>query len=122
MKYEEMESVVGELISKLTLLNKKMEENDYENVAIAALDARKLFEDFREHLPMIKLIRSEAIMQDDWNLIREVVGEPELERETIRVQDFAEKHLTDHFSEIEDIVFRAEKKFHLQKQLKKQGT
>lgn len=52
-------------------------------------------------------------------MIREAVGDPDLERETIKVPDFQEKHLSDYFTEIEEIVFRAEKKFQLQKKLKK---
>jgi len=106
-----METLVQENMTKLTMLNKKLSENDFDQVAEVALLARANLEAFREHLPMIKYIKSEAIMPEDWNLIRDSVGKPDLERDQIKVASFTEEKLSEHFAEIEDIVFRAEKKF-----------
>jgi hypothetical protein len=68
---------------------------------------------------MISYITSEAITPEDWQLIREAVGKPDLERDQISVNRFAEENLTAHEEEVQDIVFRAEKKFQLTKKLKK---
>lgn len=48
------------------MLNKKLAENDFDEVATVALDVRKELEEFRENLPMIKLIKSDAITAEDW--------------------------------------------------------
>ena len=113
-----MEAFVGATISQLTLLNKKLNE-DYDDVANVALEARKKLEDFREHLPMIKCITSDAITAEDWGLIRDECDKPDMEKDQVSVSNFKEYGLDQHFEAIEEIVFRAEKKYQLQKKLKK---
>lgn len=106
-------------MTKLHLLNKKLEEADFADVAEVALVAKEELANFREHLPMIKYIKSEAIMTEDWNMIKDVVGKQDLERDQITVKNFETDRLIDFFDDIQEIVFRAEKKFALQKKLKK---
>ena len=79
------------------MLNKKMSENDFDAVAEVAIQAKQNLDAFREHLPMIKYIKSEAIMPEDWQMIREAVGKPDLERDQIKVSSFTEEKLTEHF-------------------------
>jgi dynein heavy chain len=116
--YETMETTVQQTIQTLTVLFKKLNE-EYDDVAQVALKVRGNLEEFREHLPLIKCITSEAITPEDWGFIRDAVGKPEMERDQITVISFGEYDLAAHFEEIEEITFRAEKKFQLQKKLKK---
>ena len=64
--YEDIDSAVQKNFSWLTTLNKKLAENDFDDVAQVAMDVRKELEEFRENLPMIKLIKSDAITAEDW--------------------------------------------------------
>jgi hypothetical protein len=70
-------------------------------------------EAFREHLPLIKCITSEAVSDEDWNEIKNLVGRDDLERESITVTGFAEFKLHDFVVDIEEILSRAEKKHQL---------
>jgi hypothetical protein len=90
-------------------------------VAAVAMDVRGQLEEFRVNLPMIKLIKSDAITQEDWAYIKEAVGKPDLERDQVTVKSFGEEsdNLLKYEKEIDDIVMRAEKKFVLTKKLKK---
>lgn len=63
--YEEMESTVSNNIITLSNLFKKLNE-DYDEVAQVALVVRGKLEEFREDLPMIKYITSEAMLAEDW--------------------------------------------------------
>jgi len=85
------------------------------------MDVRGQLEEFRVNLPMIKLIKSDAITQEDWAYIKEAVGKPDLERDQVTVKSFGEEsdNLLKYEKEIDDIVMRAEKKFVLTKKLKK---
>jgi len=58
--YEEMESTVSNNILTLSNLFKKLNE-EYDEVAQVAIVVRGKLEEFREELPMIKYITSEAI-------------------------------------------------------------
>ena len=78
-------------------------------------ELKKKIEDFRENLPLIKCIMSEAIHQEDWEEIKTVTKKPELERDTLTVNKFKEEGLMDFLPDIEDITTRAEKKFQLTK-------
>jgi len=78
---------------------------------------RHKLEAFREHLPLIKCITSEAITEEDWTEIKTLVKRDDLERDTITVQGFPEFELHKYLNEIDDITSRAEKKFQLSKKL-----
>ena len=97
-------------------LQKKLDE-DYGEAADCAGELKKKIEEFRENLPLIKCIMSEAIHQEDWQEIKEVTGKPELERDTLTVNKFEDEKLMDFLPDIEDITNRAEKKFQLTKKL-----
>ena len=74
------------------------------------MTARAKLDEFREHLPLIKCIVSKAITSEDWGFIKDAC-KAEIERESITVDRFAEYELHKHFEEIEEITFKAEKKF-----------
>jgi len=98
-------------------LNKKLSE-DYPDVAEVALQLRKNIEEFQEYVPLIKCFCSEAITDEDWKEIQEVVKQPGMEREDVTVEKIKKFELKKNFDEIEEITMRAEKKFSLAKKLK----
>ena len=53
-------------------LYKKLNE-DYPETSEVCLDLRKRIEAFSKNLPLIKCFTSEAIMDEDWREIQEVV-------------------------------------------------
>jgi len=116
--YEQMESNIGQWIMNCFQLNKKMNE-DYPDSADVAVEVRTKLEAFREHMPLIKCITSEAITEEDWNEIKTLTNRDDLERDTITVQGFAEFKLSDYLVEIDEITSRAEKKYQLSKKLQK---
>lgn len=97
-------------------LQKKLDE-DYPDAAECSNDLKKKVEEFRENLPLVKCIMSEAIHAEDWQEIRDVTGKPELERDTLTVSKFEDEKLMDFLPDIEDITNRAERKFQLTKKL-----
>ena len=97
-------------------LQKKLNE-DYGEASDVAGELKKKIEEFRENLPLIKCIMSEAIHAEDWDEIKKVTNRPELERDTLTVIKFESEKLMDFLPEIEDITNRAEKKFQLTKKL-----
>ena len=75
-------------------MNKKLSE-DYPATADVAVSVKQKLEAFREHLPLIKCITSEAISDEDWNEIKLLVDREDLERDTITVMGFSEFKLHD---------------------------
>ena len=71
-----------------------------------------------ENLPLIKCFSSEAITDEDWKEIQDVVKIPNLEREEVTVDKMNRFELNKYIEEIEEIAMRAEKKFSLFKKLK----
>lgn len=67
---------------------------------------------------MIKCFSSEAITDEDWKEIQEVVKIPNLEREELTVEKMNKFELNKYIEEIEEITMKAEKKFSLFKKLK----
>ena len=98
-------------------LNKKLND-DYPDVAEVAMQLRKNIEEFMEFVPLIKCFCSEAITDEDWKEIQEVVKQPTLEREEVTVEKIQKLDFKKNFEEIEEITMRAEKKFSLAKKLK----
>ena len=49
-------------------LNKKLSE-DYEETADVAVKVKERIEEFRDHLPLIKCITSEAMTDEDWGFV-----------------------------------------------------
>lgn len=78
------------------MLNKKLMD-DYDEVAAVALKAREKLEEFREHLPLIKCITSDAITPEDWGLIRDACDKQDMEKDQISVLNFKEYGLDQHF-------------------------
>jgi hypothetical protein len=72
-----------------------------------------------EHLPLIKCFTSEAILEEDWKEIQEVVKTPApIDREDLTVEKMKALELNKYIEEIEEITMKAEKKFNLNKKLK----
>ncbi len=114
--YESMEQNINSWYMACFQLKKKLSE-DYPATADVADKVKQKLEDFREHLPLIKCITSEAVFDDDWTEIRVLVKRDDLERDTITVMNFAEFKLHDYLTEIDEITSRAEKKHQLHKKL-----
>lgn len=91
---------------------------DYPDVAEVAVQLRKNIEEFNEFVPLIKCFCSEAITDEDWKEIQEVVKQPGLEREDVTVEKIKKFEFKKNYEEIEEITMRAEKKFSLAKKLK----
>jgi dynein heavy chain len=97
-------------------LNKKLDE-DFPKTAEVAKEIRSKLDAFRDNLPLIKCITSEAIFEEDWNEIKTACGRDDLERDTITVVNFAEFKLHTFLAQIDEITSRAEKKHQLSKKL-----
>jgi hypothetical protein len=50
-------------------LNKKL-AGDYDETAEVALRVKEKIEVFRDHLPLIKCITSEAMSEEDWTFVQ----------------------------------------------------
>ena len=62
---------------------------EHEEASNVASEVRKIIEEFREHLPLIKCITLPALQDEDWRLIKEVANNDSMEREQITVDKFA---------------------------------
>jgi hypothetical protein len=80
---------------------------------------RGKLQEFCGDLPMIKNITSEAMGVEDWQAIKELIGKTDFEREQVTVKMFNEENLKQYMVEIDEVVFRAEKKHQLYRKLKK---
>jgi hypothetical protein len=72
-------------------------------------------------LPLIKSFTSEAILEEDWKEIQQLVSSVvtgPFERDEIKVLQFKELDLYQFSEEIEEIAMRAEKKWSLAQKLK----
>lgn len=104
-------------------MNKKLAE-DYPDTAEVAKELRSNIDAFSKNLPLIKCFTSEAINDEDWKEIQEVVGKSEglkdtpFEREDVKISDIEAYDLFRYVEDIEDIAMRAEKKFSLAQKLK----
>lgn len=70
--YEYMDQTVSENFGKLTSLNKRLADTEYatsDAVAEVAMAMRGRLDEFRNNLQMISCIKSEALTQEDWQLI-----------------------------------------------------
>lgn len=115
--YESMDSNITAWHLNCFKLNKQLLNEEYNSTAEVAVAVRHKLEAFKEHMPLIKCITSEAITEEDWNEIKTLVKRDDLERDTITVQNFAEFKLHDYLTEIDEITSRAEKKHQLAKKL-----
>ena len=71
-----------------------------------------------EHLPLIKCLTSEAITDEDWREIKEVVNIENFERDEITLESVIKHDLHKYIEDIEEVTMKAEKKFNLNKKLK----
>ena len=71
-----------------------------------------------QHLPLIKCLTSEAITDEDWREIKEVIKQDTFDREEVTVEKIKNLELFKYLEEIEEITMKAEKKFSLNKKLK----
>lgn len=115
--FQEIETTIISNRSLCGTIAKKLEE-DNPDVAEAAQELRGHIDDFRKHLPLIKAMSSEAIMDDDWNTIRVIIGQEALEREDLKLEDMIRDDFAKHLTEIEEVVMKAEKKLSLRNRLK----
>jgi dynein heavy chain len=98
-------------------LNKKLSD-DYPETADAAVELRGTIDVFSKNLPLIKCFTSEAITDEDWKEIVDVVGLETFERDEIRISQFTELDLFRFVDDIEEITMKAEKKYSLAQKLK----
>jgi dynein heavy chain len=117
LSYEEVETTVIQNRSLCNTLAKRLEEDNPE-AADAAHQLRSVIDDFRKHLPLIKCMSSEAIMEDDWEAIKKVVGQEDLERDELNLQQMIDDNFGQYLHEIEEVVMKAEKKLSLRNRLK----
>lgn len=115
--YDHIASKLDQSYDQCSKLYKKLNGDDFEDAANVAIDVKKIIDAFREHLPLIKCITSEAVNDEDWNEMKEVCNQPEMDRETITVTSFEKFGLSKYLDQIEEIHTRAERKFKIQKQL-----
>lgn len=108
-----MESSINQWHMTCFQLNKKLSEDFPDTAAVAVIIKGKL-EKFREYLPLIKCVTSEAIGGEDWDEIKLACGNDSMDRDQITVLSFAELNLQAYFEQIDEITSRAEKKFQLQ--------
>lgn len=107
--YDNMETSIQTWTIGCIKLNKVLDE-DFPKTAEVAKEIRAKLDAFRDYLPLIKCITSEAIFEEDWNEIKTVTNNESLERDTITVVGFAEFKLMSYLTEIDEITSRAEKK------------
>lgn len=115
--YEHMAGKLDQSYDVCTRLYKKLNGDDFEDAANVAIEVKRIIDAFREHLPLIKCITSEAVNDEDWNEMKEVCKQPEMERDTITVNSFEKFGLSKYLELIEEIHTRAERKYKIQKQL-----
>lgn len=85
--------------------------DDFPDTAAVALIIKGKLEKFREFLPLIKCITSEAIGAEDWDEIKVACNNDSMDRDQITVLSFTELKLQTYFEQIDEITSRAEKKF-----------
>lgn len=113
-------SSISQWQSSCFSLYKKLNE-DYPETAEVAQDLRGQIEAFSKNLPLIKSFTSEAILEEDWKEIQQLVSTVvtgPFERDEIKVQQFIDLDLYQFTEEIEEIAMRAEKKWSLAQKLK----
>lgn len=115
--YDEIDRFIREHRASCGSLAKKLEEDNPE-AADAAQQLRERIDDFRKHMPLIKAMKSDAIMEDDWNVIRHIVGQETLEKDDLILEKMIADDFNAHLTEIEEIVMKAEKKLSLRNRLK----
>jgi len=116
-QFQEIETTVIQNRALCGTIAKKLEEDNPE-VSEAAQELRGHIDDFRKHLPIIKAMSSEAIMDDDWNAIKVIITQESLEREDLKLEDMIRDDFASHLTEIEEVVMKAEKKLSLRNKLK----
>jgi dynein heavy chain len=115
---EEIEKKVQQWHTACLHLFKALNEEN-PDAANVATELRHKIEDFMKHLPLIKYLSSEAILDEDWKLIQDAVKIDNLERnEELTLQRMIEEDLNQYIEEIEEISMRAEKKFSLRSKLR----
>jgi len=77
-------------------LNKKLAE-DYEETAEVALRVKEKIEQFRDHLPLIKCITSEAMTEEDWGYVQKAVGNDSIDRDQVTVISFETYKLHEYY-------------------------
>ena len=115
--FQEIEQTVIVNRALCGTLCKKLEEDNPE-AADAAQQLRDQIDEFRKHLPLIKWMSSEAIIEDDWNAIKHLIGQENLEKDDLILQQMIDDDFSKHLVEIEEVVMRAEKKLSLRNRLK----
>jgi dynein heavy chain, axonemal len=85
--YQNMESSIAAWHMVCFQLNKKLAE-DYEETAEVALRVKEKIEAFRNHLPLIKCINTEAMTEEDWGYVQKAVGQDSMDRDQVTVLSF----------------------------------
>ena len=105
---------------------KKDLAEEYPDASDVAQVVKQKIEDFMRYLPLIRCFTSNAIFEEEWKEIQEVVlksdklpAENTFEREDIKIQDIESFNLLEFVEDIDDIAMKAEKKFTLQQNIKK---
>ena len=113
----EIEKSVQEWLQKCHLLNKKLSE-DYPDNASVALQLRTEIDKFAQQLPLIRNLRSEAIIDEDWDEIKQIVGKQDLERnDELKLSQMIQWNFMQYIEDIEEVTMRAQKKYQLKQKL-----
>lgn len=115
--YDEIDKIVRENRQTCSTIAKKLEEDNPE-ASEAAQQLREKIDDFRRHMPLIKAMKSDAIMEDDWNAIRTLIGQENLEKDDLILEKMIADDFNAHLTDIEEVVMKAEKKLSLRNKLK----
>lgn len=116
-----MQSLVEGWTTQCLQLYKKLNE-DYPETAEVCNEIKAKIVAFSKNLPLIICFTSDALLEEDWKEIQEVVSNniQVFERDDIKVNMFPTHNLYEHIEAIQDITNRAEKKHMLAKKLKEQ--
>jgi len=91
---------------------------DYPETAEVAQQLKAQIEEFSKNLPLITCFTSEAINDEDWKEIQEIVPIPNFDRDEMKVQQFIDYDIYHCIEQVQEITMKAEKKFSLAQKLK----
>jgi len=115
-KYEDIYKNVIESSTKCGNLFKFFLEENPETADVCQIIKERI-DDFRQYLPLIRNLKSEAIQDDDWELIMKAVQKENVEKDDLSLQNMIDEGFLSHLNEIEEIVSRAQKKLSLREKL-----
>mmetsp|Transcript_20668 Transcript_20668/g.31553 ORF Transcript_20668/g.31553 Transcript_20668/m.31553 type:complete len:698 (-) Transcript_20668:2978-5071(-) len=113
----QISSLIAQWNQQCFQLYKKLNE-DYPETAEVAQQLRAQIDEFSKNLPLIKCFTSEAINDEDWKEIQEIVPIPNFDRDDMKVIHFIDYDIYGCIEAVEEITMKAEKKHSLAQKLK----